>query len=148
MKTYNYENFNFKTLDGDELKIVCFGYDTGKSWGHKAVILNNDMQVKIVYYNRTWERFKYESVLYKAVEAFYPYAKQKAEKAVIYKQLKAIADNKSAEAQAWLNCFKKAYDALSDETKNTIKKSDVFITSIEQGDALIKTAQLIDALKA
>lgn len=28
----------------------------------------------------------------------------------------------------------------------TIKKSDVFITSVEQGDALIKTAQLLDAL--
>lgn len=148
MKTYNFTTFDFKTLEGENLRIICYGYDTGKNWGHRAVIENTGEQVKIVYYNRTWEAFKYESVLYKAVEAYYPYKAQKAEKAVIYKQLKAIAEHKREEAEAWLNGFKKAYDALSDSTKQTLKNSDVFIKSVEQGEAILKGAQLLDMLKA
>ena len=147
MKTYDYKTFTFKTLNGDDLSIICFVFDTGRSWGHRAVIQNTGEQVKINYYNRTWEAFKYESVLYKAVEAYYPYAKQKAEKALIYKQLKAIAEYKREEAQKWLDDFKKAYDALSDSTKQTLQKSDLFINSIEQGEAILKGAQLLDMIK-
>jgi len=147
MKTYDYKTFTFKTLNGDDLNIICFVFDTGKSWGHKAVIQNTGEQVKINYYNRTWEAFKYESVLYKAVNSYYPYAKQKAEKTVIYKQLEAIAKHHAEECEKWLNAFKKSYDALSDSTKEAIKKSDLFINSIEQGEAILKGAQLLDMIK-
>jgi len=50
-----------------EFKIVAYSYDTRSSWGHKAeLIRNNDYTLnkyKIRYYNRTWETYRYQSVI-------------------------------------------------------------------------------------
>lgn len=149
MKTYDYKTFNFKTLNGGDVSIICFTFDTGRSWGHRAVNQSTGEQVKINYYNRTWEAFKYESVLNKAIYAMYPQEKrQRAQRAFIYKQVKAIARYEAEACEKWLKGFKKAYDALSDDTKKTLQKSDIFINSIEQGEAILKGAQLLDMLKA
>ena len=50
-----------------EFKIVAYSYETPSSWGHKAeLIRNNDHtlnEYKITYYNRTWEKYQYQSVI-------------------------------------------------------------------------------------
>lgn len=61
----------------DKLAIGAEHYETRYSWGHKAHLYrvrtpeqSDDWltSVKIRYYNRTWERFTFESALYSVVE--------------------------------------------------------------------------------
>ena len=67
MKTNNYETFKVS----DSIEIECCGYETRYSWGHIAEIFKNGIMVgrkKYTYYNRTWERFTYESVMFSVIE--------------------------------------------------------------------------------
>ena len=55
----------------DEITVECKEYSTRSTWGHKARVLKNGLEIaksKIRYHNRTWERFTYESILYDALE--------------------------------------------------------------------------------
>jgi hypothetical protein len=59
----------------ENLQIVAEGFSTSRSWGHKATAMYNSTAIqyevcstKITYYNRTWERYTFESILYKIVD--------------------------------------------------------------------------------
>lgn len=61
----------------DKLAMGAEVYETRYSWGHKAHLYrvrrpehNDDLieSVKITYYNRTWERFQFESALEQVVD--------------------------------------------------------------------------------
>jgi hypothetical protein len=61
--------FNFN----DKVSIVCQALDTRTAFKHVAQVMVNGREfgnsVKICYVNRTWEKFTFESVLHKAIEA-------------------------------------------------------------------------------
>ena len=60
MQIFEYKNF----------RIVGATYETSKSWGHTAILLKGDQELsrsKIRYYNRTWERYTYQSVITDAI---------------------------------------------------------------------------------
>jgi hypothetical protein len=55
----------------ESAEIQCLTYETRNSWGHVAKLIVNGTEVdrtKIRYYNRTWESFEYESVIYQLLE--------------------------------------------------------------------------------
>ena len=60
-----------------EFKIVAYSYETRNSWGHKAeLIRNNDHtlnEYKIRYYNRTWEKYEYQSVIKSVLNDYIDY---------------------------------------------------------------------------
>lgn len=60
-----------------ELSIVAYSYETRNSWGHKAELLLNNYNTlantKIVYINRTWERYQYQSVILKVLRNYMDY---------------------------------------------------------------------------
>ena len=60
-----------------EFKIVAYSYETPSSWGHKAeLIRNNDYTLntyKIRYYNRTWEKYEYQSVIKSVLSDYIDY---------------------------------------------------------------------------
>lgn len=138
--------FTFNTLEGEKITIEAWAYYYSRSWGHKGHVIGADIEKHITYYNRTWEAFKYESLLHKIIWALYPLKSDEARRAFMLAQVDAIAKNKRAEAEAWLNSFKTAWDALSDKTRATIQKSDIVLNTKEQADALIKGAQLLDIM--
>ena len=146
-KTSNFQRFNFKTITGEDVAINCETYAYSGGWGHRACIVyvgNNFINFKkrITYYNRTWESFDYESVLYKIVDAYF----DKKNIAFINAQIEAIAKHEHEKAEAWANDFIKKYNSLSDDIKNRIKSSDIILDTIEDADNLIKTAMMFDAL--
>lgn len=64
-KTYEYENGQ-ATINGVDFDIYAHGYENPATWGHVAQLYVNGCdcgQYKIVYYNRTWERWQYQSVV-------------------------------------------------------------------------------------
>jgi hypothetical protein len=62
--------FNFdKTYN-----VVCNSQGTRYGFRHLATLHKNGFSIgkaKICYYNRTWERFRYESVLLKIINAYF-----------------------------------------------------------------------------
>jgi len=61
-KNSNYQEFKI----GRDISVTAWTYETRYSWGHKADLYIDNRLVeskKITYYNRTWERFTYESIL-------------------------------------------------------------------------------------
>ena len=51
-------------------EFVCDTFSNSKSWGHKVILFRNNYQLqhaKIIYINRTWENYKYQSCMLKAI---------------------------------------------------------------------------------
>ena len=49
-----------------DYSVLCEYYSNYRNWGHKAHLFKNGVKIdtiKIVYCNRTWERYQFESVL-------------------------------------------------------------------------------------
>jgi len=61
--------------------VMCNWKRTRYGFKHEAVLLKNGQELgraKCLYYNRTWERFEYESVLQEVVGKFFKGDEEKA----------------------------------------------------------------------
>lgn len=146
-KISNMQQFRFTTLNGEDVLINCWTYSYSRGWGHRACLVYVgdrfiNAEKRITYYNRTWEAFKYESMLNKMIYSYF----NKADQKFLKMQVQAIADNEAAQAEAWFNSFVKKYNALSDSTKEKIKNSDVLLNSKEEADAFINFSLLLDSI--
>lgn len=55
-----------KEINGKSFTILCDYWETRNSWGHKAELyedFNKIKSYKVRYYNRTWERYTFQSVI-------------------------------------------------------------------------------------
>lgn len=65
-----------KEINGVKFTLVCESWTDRTSWGHKVTLYKNDAMtvgsVKVRYYNRTWEIYRYQtaikSVIFEAIE--------------------------------------------------------------------------------
>lgn len=56
-----------RVFDLGEYTVTCWVYDSPYSWGHYAELRRGDSYVdesKYTYYNRTWETYKYQSIIH------------------------------------------------------------------------------------
>lgn len=63
-----------KIFKFDRFELVCEYWETSRAWGHRAVLLDRGVEladVKVRYYNRTWERYTYQSAMREAVEKWH-----------------------------------------------------------------------------
>lgn len=73
-KYYSGTIFKITTPDNKEFFFTCFGQSTSYAFRHicfkgKVLLPDRNKQVsKRAYYNRTWERYQFESVLKDAME--------------------------------------------------------------------------------
>ena len=129
-KRYNQQSFR-AIINGEEVTLFrCYTTDTRSGFCHTAHSTYYDAtDTKVSYYNRTWERFDYESVLKRAIEKL-PKSVQQS----VYDQ---IIDGKAAEeekkAQQFIDSFEKLHAGLSDENKARLANSGIEIHS--QADA-------------
>lgn len=66
-RAYNYQEFKLTP----RISVTAWTYETRYSWGHKADLYADGQQIahdKIVYYNRTWEAYTYQSILQSIIE--------------------------------------------------------------------------------
>lgn len=114
-KRRNVERFA-ATVKGEEIIIECYTTDARNGFCHTAKVTTpgwDHISAKQSWCNRTWERFRYESALKKAITKF-PEEMREA----LHAQL---IERKSAEeaerAEAMFENFKGLYDGLNDENK-------------------------------
>lgn len=123
MKKRNFRTFS-AVVDGKTYGFTCWTTDTRTGFCH--TVRSDDYAVtdtKVSYFNRTWERFDYETALGRAIDKF-----PKPMREALRRQL---IDGEAAEeekkAEALFSGFKALHDGLNDENKKRLAESGITI---------------------
>jgi hypothetical protein len=145
VKQYDVRYFSAK-VNGKEIEFRCYTTDTRCGFCHTAHYVGWDYDLtdtKASYYNRTWERFEYESVLKRAIDKL-PADIQKE----VYAQIiegKAAEEEKKAEDM--VKSFEALHSALSTENKERLANSGIEIHSEEDAHAVMGLMALMSLMK-
>lgn len=123
IKHYDIQHFTAK-VNGKEITFRCHTTNTRTGFCHTAHYTGWDYNLtdtRVSYYNRTWERFTYESVLDRAIDKL-PADIQEAVRDQIIRG-KAAEEEQKAEEQ--FQAFKKLHEGLSDENKERLANSGI-----------------------
>lgn len=151
-KLYGREVFR-ATVNGEEFTFTCYGQGTSYGFRHICTLGYNDTTVaryiksdiiaKASYYNRTWESFKYETVLRQAINNLDVSEDTRA-------KLKAIIIDKTAQdehekCEKEVQAFKALYDKTSQDFKDRIANSGIIMQNDDDVKA-VKGLMLLDVL--
>lgn len=141
-KKYDYKNFSCTLPNNKTIMFVCHTENTRYGFRHLCKNLDDygEYTSKRCYYNRTWERFEYESVLQDAIEKL-PNSEKDYVKAVL---IDGTAEKIKAECDKFLASFKTEYDKLPETTKDVLK--NVSVENQNQADTLLKTMKVINII--
>lgn len=145
VKQYDVRYFTAK-VNGEEITFRCHTTDTRVGFCHTAHLMGwkyEATDTKQTYYNRTWERFEYESVLKRAIEKLPTDIRQQ-----VYDQIidgKAAEEEKKAEEQ--FEAFKALHESLSPENKERLANSGIEIHSEEDAHAVMGLMALMNLMK-
>ena len=145
VKQYDVRYFSAK-VNGKEIEFRCYTTNTRCGFCHTAHYVGWDYDLtdtKASYYNRTWERFEYESVLKRAIDKL-PADIQKE----VYAQIiegKAAEEEKQAEEM--VKSFEALHSALSPENKERLANSGIEIHSEEDAHAVMGLMGLMSLMQ-
>ena len=138
------------TVNGQEFEFTCYTQSTSYGFRHICTLgynnttecryLKGDIIGRVSYYNRTWERFQYETVLRKGIENL-------DESKEVKEQLKAILIDKTAQdehekCEQEIKAFEALYNQTSQEFKDRMANSDI----IMQNDSDVQAVKGLMAL--
>ena len=145
VKQYDTRYFSAK-VNGQEITFRCYTTDTRSGFCHTAICTTWGIDTtpsKCSYYNRTWERFEYESVLKRAIEKLPKDLQQP-----VYDQ---IIDGKAAEeekkADEMVAKFEELHSSLSDENKARLANSGIEIHSEEDAKSVMGLMAMMSLLQ-
>ena len=145
VKQYNVQYFTAK-VNGKEIEFRCYTTNTRCGFCHTAHYVGWDYSLtdtKASYYNRTWERFDYESVLKRAIDKLPKDVRQQ-----VYDQLierKAAEEHEKAEA--FIKSFESSYNALSTENKERLANSGIEVHTEGQAKAVAGLVGLMNLMQ-
>ena len=143
-KRYNEQRITFM-VNGQPLSITCDTTYTRDGFCHHAFLYGcgrYQEHTRIKYYNRTWERFTYESVLYAAVRKL-----PKEFRAPLELEIDTMATQKVEKVEAFLQAFQRNYSALSDEQKEFLHVNTPHLETSEQAKAVAGMVALMAATR-
>lgn len=145
VKQYDFRYFNAK-VNGKDIEFRCYTTDTRNGFCHTAHYVGWDYSLtdtKVSYYNRTWERFEYESVLKRAIDKLPTDVRQQ-----VYDQIidgKAAEEAKKADEQ--FEAFKNLHDSLSPENKERLANSGIEIHTEEDARGVMGLMALMKIMQ-
>ena len=146
VKQYDVRYFTAK-VNGKEIEFRCYTTDTRCGFCHTAHYVGWDYDIndtKVSYYNRTWERFEYESVLKRAIDKLPTDVRQQ-----VYDQ---IIDGKAAEeeqkAEEQVKAFENLYNGLNEENKARLANSGIEIHSEEDARGVMGLMALMKIMQS
>lgn len=140
-------------VNGNNYTFTCYGQGTSYGFRHICCLgfsdttvaryVKDDIIARASYYNRTWESFKYETVLRQAINNLDVDEDTRA-------KLKAILIDKTAQdehekCEKEVQAFKALYDKTSQDFKDRIAKSDIVMNNDSDVQA-VKSLMLFDIL--
>ena len=138
-------------VNGKNYTFTC--YSQGTSYGFRHICcegfsnttvaryVKDDIIAKATYYNRTWESFKYETVLRKAIEV-QPKEDREQLKAIL---IDKISQEEHEKAEKEIQAFQNLYNQTSQEFKDRIANSGIVMNSDSDVQA-VKGLMLLDIL--
>ena len=142
-KIYNRVTHTF-TVNGQSVSFYCSTTYTRNGFCHHVYVwgLGKDGEhTRVSYYNRTWERFDYESALYRAVAKF-----PKAVRAALELEIEAIALNEREKANRFIKAFTANFNALSDEQREFVSKHTPHLETMDQAKAVGSAVAIMAAM--
>ena len=144
-------------VNGQKFTFTCYGQSTSYGFRHICTLgynnttvakyIKDDIIAKACYYNRTWERFTYETVLNKGIENL-------DESKEVKEELKAIliegkAQKEHEECEKFCKSFETLYNGLTEENKQHLKNGlgDNLIQTEEQANAVMGIMKLMTVLQ-
>ena len=120
-KRYNGQTFS-TTINGEYIEFYCYTTDTRNGFCHTVVCETHDItNTKVGYYNRTWERFTYETALRSAIEKL-PKNLREGAKAVL---IDGKAEEEYNKAERDIKAFEQMYNGLDDKGKKALAESGI-----------------------
>lgn len=129
-RTAEYTTFS-AVVSGVEYTFKCWNGSVKNQGGAHFCKDSEGRRTRIVYGNRPWESFRYETVLRHAIRK-YP-------EPIQGELMAAIVDRKQKEAEDSLDLdrFKELHDSLSPENKERLANSGIFIHNAEEAHAVM-----------
>ena len=144
-KQYDIQHFTAK-VNGEEITFRCYTTDTRSGFCHTAHLMGWKYSIsdtKVSYYNRTWERFRYESALKRAIDKLPADIQQP-----VYDQ---IIDHKAAEeekkADEMVKSVEALHSSLSEENKERLANSGIEIHSESDAKAVMGLMALMSIMQ-
>ena len=142
-KKTNHEAFYFTSSNGQQYSFYCWYQNTRYGFRHGCDVLDEYarpvVSVSCPYYNRTWERFRYESALIKAARKL-PTEHQEEIRAWIQDIGDGIAGNCRRQVQE----FKQEYAKLPDSMKEAV--STMPLETPEDADRMCATVKAFNLI--
>ena len=135
------------TVNGKKYTFTCYSQDTSYGFRHICTLgynntteckwIKGDIIARASYYNRTWERFDYETVLRNGIQNLNETKEVKERLHAILIERKAEAEHEEAERQ--VAQFEALWNGLSEENKQHIRNGvgENGIQSEEQADMVM-----------
>ena len=139
-KLYGRQLFS-ATVNGIEYNFTCYSQSTNYGFRHICTLgynntdvcryIKSDIIAKACYYNRTWERFKYETVLARGIENLDE--SQEVKQALHDILIEKKAQKEHEECEQFCKSFENLWNGLNEDNKQHIKNG--------LGDNLIQTEE-------
>lgn len=136
-------------VNGKNYTFTCYTQDTSYGFRHvccegfsntdNASYIKNDIIAKATYYNRTWESFRYETVLKKAIE-LQPKEDREQLKAILIDK-RNIEEHEKCEKE--MKAFENLYNQTSDRFKDVAKN---IVMNDEKDMQIVKGIMLMDIM--
>lgn len=145
------------TVNGTEYTFTCYGQETAYGFRHICTLgfnntteckyIKDDIISKACYYNRTWERFTYETVLARGIENLNEPKEVKEELHAILIDGKAQEEHEKCEQQ--VKAFENLWNGLNEKNKEHIRNGlgENGLVSEEQANAVVNTMKLMNAMQ-
>lgn len=152
-KLYSRELFTAK-VNGTEYNFTCYTQNTSYGFRHictegynnteEARYIKRDILNKCCYYNRTWECFRYQTVLRGAIEKLNAPTQDKELLKQILIERKQIEAHE--EAETFVKDFEATYNNLSDKNKEILKNTPHLETQ-EQAENVLGVMKMMSAFE-
>lgn len=140
-------------VNGEKYTFTCYTQDTSYGFRHICTLgynnttecryVRDDIIAKATYYNRTWERFDYETVLRNGIKNLSVPKEVKEELHEILVNGKAKKEHEEAEKQ--VKTFETLWNGLSEANKQHIKNGlgENGIQTQEQADCVVGVMKMM-----
>ena len=145
VKRYNKVTHTFM-INGEAISFYCDTTHTATGFCHHVFAYGAGMageHSRVKYYNRTWERYDYETVM-RAAAKKYP----KAIREALYLEIDNVGRREEEKAAAFLKVFEANYNALSREQKTFLAEHTPAIETTSQARAVGAVVGLMAAINA
>ena len=144
-------------VNGKQYTFTCYSQSTSYGFRHICTLgysdttvaryVTGDIIAKACYYNRTWERFKYETVLRKGIDNLNETQEVKDKLVAILIDHKAEKEHEECERQ--VEAFKNLWDGLSETNKEHIRRGvgENGITSDDQARAVMGVMAIMNLMQ-